>query len=117
MSNAGHIHGQLQCLFVLEDPESSVKGLLALVQTFPTAPISLTTSMMIGNERHQPLMKPLHDGSYSCNPLLGIGTTFIVPISANQGAVRPLPLMQQPDSSWWYLSNTIDFDAFNLYFM
>jgi len=36
---AGHIPAQLKCLFVMEDAESSVEGLLALVQTFATGPI------------------------------------------------------------------------------
>jgi len=41
-STAGHSPAPLKCLFVIEDPESSVKGLLALVQTFATRPIRQT---------------------------------------------------------------------------
>ena len=62
-------------------------------------------------------MQLLHDGSDCCNPHFGVGTTYIVPISAIQGAVHVLPLTPQPDSSLWYLSNTIDFNAFNLFYM
>ena len=116
-STAGRIPARLKCLFVVEDAESSVKGLLALVQTFATGPIRQTAGMVIVEERHQPPMQPLHDGSYRRKPLFGVGTTYIVPISAIQGAVHLLPLTPQPDSSRWYLSNTIDLNAFNLFYM
>jgi len=107
----------MKCLFIVEDAESSVKGLLALVQTFATGPIRQTAGMVIVEEMHQPPMQPLHDGSYRRKPLFGVGTSYIVPISAIQGAVHLLPLTPQPDSSRWYLSNTIDLNAFNLFYM
>ena len=116
-ATAGHIATQFKCLFVIEDAESSVKGLLALVQTFVTGPICQTAGMVIVEERHQPPMQRLYDGSYDCKPCFGVGTTDIVPISAIPGAVHLLPLMPQPDSSEWYVSNTIDFNAFNLFYM
>jgi hypothetical protein len=62
-------------------------------------------------------MQPLHNGSYSCKPLFGVGTAYIIPISVIQGAVHLLWLTLQPDSCWWYLSNTIDLNAFNLFYM
>jgi len=114
---AGHIPTSLRCLFVVEDTESSIKGLLALVQTIATALIHQTAGMVIVKGRHQPLMQPLHNGSYSRKPLFGVRTTYIVPISAIQRAVHLLPLMPQPDSSRWYLSNMIDLNASNLIYM
>jgi len=114
-STAGRISTRLKCLFVVEDAESSIKELLALVQTFATGPIRQTAGMVIVEERHQPPMQPLHDGSYHHKPLFGVRTTYIVPISLIQGAVHLLPLMLQPDSLRWYLSNTIDLNAFNLF--
>ena len=102
MLTAWRIPAWLKCLFVVEEAESSIRGLLALVQTFATGPIRQTAGMMIVEERHQPPMQPLHDGCYSRKPLFGVGTTYIVLISANQGAVHPLPLRPQPDSSRWY---------------
>jgi len=116
-STEGCIPAWLNCLFVVEDAESSVKGLYALVQTFATGPIRQTAGMVIVEERHQPPMQPLHDGSYRCKPRFGIATTYIVPISTIQGAVHHLPLRPQRDSSRWYLSNTIDLNAFNLFYM
>jgi len=116
-SNAGGIPAQLKCLFIVKDAELSVNGLLSLVQTFATGPVRQTACMVIVEERHQPPMQPLHDGSYCRKPLVGVGTPDIVPISAIEGAVHLLPLTPQPDSSWWYLSNTIDLNAFNLFYM
>jgi len=114
-STAARIPARLKCLFVVEDAESSIKELLALVQTFATGPIRQTAGMVIVEERHQPPMQPLPNGCCRREPLFGVGTTYIVPISAIQGAVHLLPLTLQPDSSWRYLSNTIDWNAFNLF--
>jgi len=114
---AGLIPTRLNSLFVVEDAESSANGLLAFVQTFATVPIRQTAGMVIVEEMHQPPMQPLHDGSYRRKPLFGVGTTYIVPVSAIQGAVHRLLLMLQPDSLWWYLSNPIDLNAFNLFYM
>ena len=116
-STAESIPTQLKCLFVVEDAESSVEGLLALFQTFATRLIRQPAGIVIVKERHQRQMQPSHDGSYRRKPLFGIGTTYIILISAIQGAVHLLPLTPQADSSWWYLSNTIDLNAFNLFYM
>jgi len=107
----------LKYLFVVEDAESSVEGLLALVETFPTGPISETTRMVIIEETHQPPMQPLHDGGHLCKPLFGVWTIYIIPISANQGALHFLPLPLQPDRTWRHLRNTIDLAVCNLRFM
>ena len=69
MATAGCIPTRLKCLFVVEDAESSVKRLLALVQTFETGPIRQTAGTMIVEKRHQPPMQPLQDGSYYRKPL------------------------------------------------
>jgi hypothetical protein len=116
-STAGGIPARLKCLFVVEDAESRVTGLLALVQTVETGPIGQTAGTVIFEESHQPLMQPLHDGSYCNKPLFGVGTTYIVPIRTIQGAVHLLLLTPQPDRSQWYLSNMIDLNAFNLLYM
>jgi hypothetical protein len=79
-STVGHIPTRLKCLFIVEDAESGIKGLLALVQTFATGPIHQTAGMVIFEERDQPPMQPLHDGSYHPKPLFGVGTTYIIPI-------------------------------------
>jgi hypothetical protein len=107
----------LKCLLVVKDAESSVKGLLSLVQTFATGPIRQTAGMVIVEERHQPQMQPLHNGRYHCKSLFGVGTTYIVPISAIEGAVHLLPVMPQSDGSWGYLRNAIDFNLVNLFYM
>jgi hypothetical protein len=116
-STAGCIPAQLKCHFVVADAESSGKGLLALVQMFPTGPRRQTAGPVIVEERHQPPMQPLRNGSYHFKPLFGVGTTYIVPISGIDGAVHLLPLKPQPDSSRLYLFNTINLDAFNLFYM
>jgi len=116
-STAGRILARLKCPFFVEDAQSSIKGLVALVQTFATGPIRQTAGMAILEERHQPAMQALHDGRYHRKPHFSVRTTYIVLISAIQGAVHLLPLTPQPDSLQWYLSNTIDLNAFNLFHM
>jgi len=51
-STAGCIARSLKCLFVVEDAKLSLKGLLALVQTFATVPIRQTAGMVNVEERH-----------------------------------------------------------------
>jgi len=116
-STAAGIPTPLKWLFVVEHAESSGKGLLPLVQTLATAPILQTAGMVIVEERHQPLMQPLYDADYHHRPLFGVGTTYIVPISPIQGAVHLLPLTPQPDTLQWYLSNLIELNAFNWFYM
>ena len=116
-SNAGRIPTQLQCLCVDVNAKSSVNGLLALVQMIATGPIHQTAGLVMAEENHQPPMQPLHHGSYRPNTLIGVQTTHIAPISKMPGAVHLLPLTPQPDSLQWYLSNMIDFNAFNLFYM
>jgi hypothetical protein len=52
----GLIPARFKCLFVIKDAESSVIGLLALVQTFAAELIPQTAVMVIVEERHQPPM-------------------------------------------------------------
>jgi len=116
-STAGGISGWLKCLFVVEDAELRVTGLLALLQTFATGPVHQTAGMVIVEERHQPPMEPLHIGSYCRKPLFCVRTMYIVSISAIEGAIYLLPLMPQPDSSQWYLSDMIDLNDFSFFYM
>jgi len=81
-STVGCIPALLKCLFVIEDAELSVKGLLALVQMFATGLIRQTACIVIVEERHQPLMQPLRDGGYRRRPPFSVGITYIVPIRA-----------------------------------
>ena len=81
------IPARLKSLFVIVDTESSVTGLLALVQTLASGGIHRTASTGIVKERHQPAMQPLHDGSYCQEHIFGARTTYIVPISPIDGAV------------------------------
>jgi hypothetical protein len=117
MSTAGCVHTWLNCLFVIKHAEWSNNGLHALVQTLSTGPIPQTAGMLIVEERHQPAMQPLHNWRYRRKPLFGIGPTYIVPISAIQGAVHHLLLTPQSDSTQGYLSNTIDLNDFILFYM
>ena len=80
----------------------ALKGFFPLVQTFATGPISETAGTVIAEERNPPLIQLLHDASYRCKYLFGVGTTYILLISVIPGAVHLLPLMPQPDSLWWY---------------
>ena len=116
-STARGIPAWSKCLFVVQDAQSSVEGLIAVVQTFATGLIHQTAGMVIVEARHEPPMQPVHDGSCRGEPLLAVGTTHIDPLSAIQWAVHLLQLRPQPDSSWWYLSNTIHLNAFNLLHM
>jgi len=56
MSTAGCIPASWKCLSIVEDAESSVKGLRALVQTFETGPIRQTARMVLVEDWHQPPM-------------------------------------------------------------
>jgi len=116
-STAGCIPAGLKSLFVVEDAESSVKGFRALVQMFATRSICQTAGMVIVKERLQHLMQPLHNGRYRCKRVFGVGATYIVPISAIEADVHHFPLTPQPDSTWWYCSNTIDSNGFNLFYI
>jgi len=50
-----------KCVFVVEDAESSIIGLIAMVQLFPTGPVHETIGMVVVEERHQSPMQPSHD--------------------------------------------------------
>jgi len=92
-STADCIPAWLSSHFVVEDAESSVKGLLAFVMMFATGPIGETAGMVIVKKRHSAPIQPLHDGSYHCKPPSGVRTTYIIHISKIHGAEHLLPLM------------------------
>jgi hypothetical protein len=50
-------------------------------------------------------------------PLFIVETTYIIAICVIEEAVHLHPLMQQLDSLWWYLSNTIDLNTLHLLYM
>jgi len=108
-----YIPAQLKCLFIIENAESCIEGLLALVRKFGTRQIHQPAGMVIVNESHQRPMQPLHNGCYCIKPLCSVETTYIIPIRAIQGAVHFLLLTPQPDGSQWYLSNMIELNVFN----
>ena len=116
ISTAGCIATQLKSLYIIEDAELSVKGLHAQVQTIVTGVICQTGVMVSVNETRKVLIQPLYMGSYRHKPLFGIRHTYIVPLSIIHGNEYLLPLTPQPDSTRWYLSNTIDLKAFNLFY-
>jgi hypothetical protein len=88
-----------------------------MVEKLATGPLCQTAVMVIVEERHQPLMQPLHNSSNCPNPLVGIRTTHIVSISMIAGAVHCLLLTPQPDSMQWYLSYMIDLNSSNLLYI
>jgi len=107
-ATAGRIPTRLKSYFIVEAAESGVKGLLALVQTIATGPISSSAGMVIVEQRHQPLMQYLHKESHHGKPLPSVGTPYIISLSTIESAVHLLPLTPQPESTQWYLSNMID---------
>jgi len=112
---AGRISSRLKFLFVIEHAKSYVKCLEALVQTFAIGPLRQTTGMVIVMAPHQPPMLPFHNGSYYCKPDFRVRSTDIVPLHVIQRAVHLHPQTTQPDSTWWYLRNTIVLNAFNFF--
>jgi hypothetical protein len=60
-STAGHITTWLKWLFIIQDDESSIKGLVALVHTIVTGPIHHCAGMGIIKERNQPPIEPLNN--------------------------------------------------------
>jgi len=63
-STTGGIPGLLKCLVIIDDAESNVDGLLAMVQMIATGPIRQTAGMVSVEESHQGPMQPLQHGSY-----------------------------------------------------
>jgi len=116
-STAGPILTGLKSLLIVEDAEWSITGSVALVQTFATGPIRQTAGVVIVEDRHQPPMQPLSNGTYCHMPPFGVGMKYIVPICAMLGAVHLLHLTPQPDCMWWYLSDMIYLNAFNSFYM
>jgi hypothetical protein len=82
-------------------------------QTLPTELLCQTDGMVTDEEWHHSTMQLLLNGTYCRQPLDVIWTTYIIPISTIQGVVHHLPLTPQSDTTQWYLTNTIDFNAFN----
>jgi len=111
---AGFILVELKCLFVIEDAQSWVKGLLALVPPFGTKLIHQPAGTLIVKEWHQPAMQSLQDGSNHHRPLTCGRTPDVVPIRVIWGVLHLLQLMLEPDSIWWHLSNRINYNAVNL---
>jgi len=95
----------------------ALQSSLPWIRHFANGLIRQTAGVVIVGERQQPPMESLHDGSYNCKPLFAVGTTYTVSVSEIQGAVHLVLLTPQPDSMWWYLSNTIDLNHFNLFDM
>jgi len=116
-STAGLILASLKCHYIVEAAESIKEGLLAMVQTFATGPKHLNAGMVIIEQRDQPPMEPMHNGSYHRTPPVGVRMSQIIPISMIEGAVHHHPLTLQPDSMPWYLSNLIDLNALNLVYV
>ena len=116
-STAGCIPACLKCLFVFEDAESHVKGLLPMIHSIVKGLIRQTAGMVIVKERHQPTMQSLHNGSYCGRHHIGVRTSYIDLMSVIHGAVHPLPLTLRSDSMLWYLSTTIEMNAVSLFYM
>jgi hypothetical protein len=116
-STAECIPALLKCHFIVRDAESSIEGLLALVQMFASRPICETACMVIVEERHQPPMQILHNLSFWRKPPLGIRTTYIITQSANYGPVDLLLLTTQTNCCWWYSSNRIDLNSSKVCYM
>jgi len=114
---AGCIPARLNYYLDVEDAESSIRGLLALVQPFATGPVLMTAGMVIVDVRHQSPMQLLQDGSHCRKPLFGVGILYIILISVIQEAVHFHPVTPQPATMQRYMSNTIDLDAWNLFYM
>lgn len=64
-------------LLVVSDAELSIKGHLALIQTFALGMICATDSVDIAKERHPPVMQSLYRLLYYCKLHFGIGSTHI----------------------------------------
>jgi len=113
-TTAGCRPAQLMCLFVVDNAETSVNAFVALVQTFATGPISQPASMVIVEERHQPPIKPLDNGSYRRRSVFSRGTTHVICISMIQEAIHLLPLTPLTGRAQWCCSSRIDLNDFNL---
>jgi len=94
-STAGPIPACMKCHFVVEDADSRVKRLQALIPTFAPGPIRQTAGMVMVNETHRPQMQRLHEKSYCRTPLFSIGATYIIPLCVIHGAIHLLPLTPQ----------------------
>lgn len=117
MSTAGHIPVQLNCHCIFEHAASNVTWLVALIETFALGSIYQSAGMVLVDERHQPPMQPLHDGSYHDIHLFAVRIIYFFSVSLIQGAVHLLPLWLQQDSTSLYFRNMIDSNSFNLFYI
>jgi len=117
MSTAGGVLVWLNWPLLVENTKLIIIWHLALVQTFLARLIRQAGGMVIAQERQQVPMETLYNAPYHCEPGFSVGTTYIISISTIRGVVHLLPLMVQTDSMQWYFSNTIDLNAFKLFYM
>jgi len=114
---AGPIPTYLNDLFIIENAKSNVERPLAFVETLAIGSICWSTGIVNVMKRHPPLMQPLREISDLLTHHFGFGTTYIISFCALHWAVYIFPPMLQPDSTWWYVSNVIDFNVCNLLYV
>ena len=121
-TSQGRIPARVDCLFSLKDEGEGGEGengkgeggtvisCMALVTTLVPGPIRQPEGMMLVEQRDQAPWQERHRQI----PLTGVGATYIVPLRAIQCAAHLIPLDPSAANRRWYLSNTVDLEAFNL---
>jgi Plavaka transposase len=116
-SSRGRIPARVDCLFhvVMTQIGKPLNVCLALITSLVPGPIKKTEGMMIVEEQ-VPLVQsePFTRGGRRRQPQTGIGSRYIVPVSAIQSAAHLIPLEPSSKNTRWYLNNTIDLSTFNL---
>jgi hypothetical protein len=111
-SSRGRIPGRVDCLFTMSDSiHDNSSYHLALVTTFVPGPMRQPEGMIIVEERE---MRPWQGGTRRRAPHTGIGSRYIVPVKAIQGAAHLVPIEPGCGNTRWYLNNTVDLEIFNL---
>jgi hypothetical protein len=110
-SSQGRIPGRVDCLFTMSDAihDNSLYHLV-LVTTFVLGPIRQPEGMIIVEERE---IRPWQGGTRRRVPPTGIGSRYIVPVRAIQGAAHLVPIEPGCRNTRWYLNNTVDLEIFN----
>jgi hypothetical protein len=83
---------------------------LALVTTLIPGPIRQPSGLLTVQE------KPQEDDSTRRRPNFCVGSRYIVPLRLIERAAHLIPYDIAEDNNKWFVNNTIDLNAFNLFY-
>jgi hypothetical protein len=109
-STRGRIPARLNCLFLAQESKFGVVTPLALVTTLIPGPIRQPSGLLTVQE------KPQEDDSTRRRPNFCVGSRYVVPLRLIERAAHLIPYDIADDNNKWFVNNTIDLNAFNLFY-